>query len=144
MNPLLGNYSPYLYAILRIVAGLTFALHGSQKLFGIPGNQPPLPLTSLMGFGGVIELVCGLLIASGLFASYAAFIASGEMAAAYFMVHFPKGFLPIVNQGDLAVLFCFLFLYIAAHGSGIWSVDAFRKLPAKSSVKSSVPSGQRS
>jgi putative oxidoreductase len=124
MGQFLGKYSPYIYAILRIVAGLTFALHGSQKIFGIPGNKPPMPIASLMGIGGLIELLCGLLIALGLLASYAAFIASGEMAVAYFMLHAPKGFLPIVNQGDLAVLYCFLFLYIAAQGSGSWSVDA--------------------
>lgn len=123
MNTILGNYSPYIYAVLRIITGLTFALHGSQKLFGIPGNKPPVPFTSLMGFGGLIELVCGLLIAFGLLASYAAFIASGEMAVAYFMLHFPKGFLPILNQGDLAVLYCFLFLYISAQGAGVWSLD---------------------
>ncbi len=123
MDRFLGQYSPYIYAILRIMAGLTFAFHGIQKLFGFPGNKPPMPLASLMGVGGLIELVCGLLIALGLFASYAAFIASGEMAIAYFMLHAPKGFLPIVNQGDLAVLYCFVFLYIAAYGSGVWSID---------------------
>jgi putative oxidoreductase len=135
MNPLLGNYSPYIYAILRIIIGLSFALHGSQKLFGVPGNKPPTSIASFMGIGGLLELVCGLLIALGLFASYAAFIASGEMAVAYFMLHSPKGFLPIVNQGELAVLYCFIFLYIAAQGSGIWSVDAsIRKTRAKSSA----------
>jgi putative oxidoreductase len=135
MNPLLGNYSPYIYAILRIIVGLSFALHGSQKLLGVPGNKPPISIASFMGIGGLLELVCGLLIALGLFASYAAFIASGEMAVAYFMLHSPKGFLPIVNQGELAVLYCFIFLYIAAQGSGIWSVDAaIRKTRAKSSA----------
>jgi putative oxidoreductase len=124
MNRFLGRYSPYLYAILRIVAGLMFAVHGSQKLLGLPGNHPPLPLASLMGVAGVIELIGGLMIAIGLLTSYAAFIASGEMAAAYFMAHFPRHILPIINQGELAVLFCFLFLYIAAQGSGVWSVDA--------------------
>jgi putative oxidoreductase len=124
MDKFLGNYSPHIYAILRIVAGLTFALHGSQKLFGIPGDKQSVSIVSLMGFGGLIELVCGLMIALGLLASYAAFIASGEMAVAYFMLHFPKGFLPIINQGDLAVLYCFLFLYVATRGSGPWSVDA--------------------
>ena len=128
MNQLLNKYSPYIYAILRIVSGLTFALHGSQKLFGFPGNKQPMPLTSIMGIGGMIEFVCGILIALGLFSSFAAFLASGEMAVAYFWLHFPKGFLPIINGGDLAVLFCFLFLYIAAQGSGVWSVDAFTKV----------------
>jgi putative oxidoreductase len=127
MEQFLGNYSTYIYAILRIIAGLTFALHGSQKLFGFPGDRPPVQIASLMGIGGAIELVCGLLIALGLLTGYVAFIASGEMAAAYFMVHFPKGFLPTVNQGDLSVLYCFLFLYIAAQGAGIWSLKAFGK-----------------
>lgn len=127
MEQFLGNYSIYIYAILRIVAGLTFALHGSQKLLGFPGDKPPVPIASLMGIGGLLELVCGLLIALGLLTSYAAFIASGEMAVAYFMLHSPKGFLPTINQGDLSVLYCFLFLYIAAQGSGVWSLDALRK-----------------
>jgi putative oxidoreductase len=127
MNPFLARYSPYIYAILRIVAGLSFALHGTQKILGIPGGKPPLSITSFLGFGGLLELVCGLLIAIGLLTSYAAFIASGEMAVAYFMLHASKGFLPIVNGGELAMLYCFLFLYIAAHGSGIWSIDASRR-----------------
>ena len=113
---LLVHYSPYIYAILRVIVGLSFALHGTQKVFGIPDNKTPVPIASLLGIGGLIELLCGLLIALGLWSSYAAFLASGEMAAAYFMVHAPKGFLPIVNGGELAVLYCFLFLYIAAHG----------------------------
>jgi putative oxidoreductase len=100
-----------------------FAMHGSQKLFGVPGERSPAPLVSLMGLAGAIEFVGGLMIALGLLATYAAFIASGQMAAAYFMSHFPRGFLPIINQGELAALYCFLFLYIAATGSGIWSVD---------------------
>jgi putative oxidoreductase len=134
MDRFLGKYAPYIYAILRIIVGLSFALHGSQKLFGIPGDKPPLSVTSFMGFGGLLELVCGLLIALGLLAGYAAFIASGEMAVAYFMLHAPNGFLPIVNQGELAVLYCFLFLYIAARGSGVWSVDALtnRRKPRSS------------
>lgn len=111
MNQFLEKYSPYIYAILRIVSGLMFAMHASQKVFGIPGGKSPVPLASLLGVGGILELVCGLLIALGLVASYAAFIASGEMAVAYFMMHASHGFLPIVNQGDLAVLYCFLFLY---------------------------------
>ena len=122
MNQFLEKYSPYIYAILRIVSGLMFAMHGSQKVFGIPGGKSPVPLASLLGVGGILELVCGLLIALGLVASYAAFIASGEMAVAYFMMHASHGFLPIVNQGELAVLYCFLFLYIAARGSGVWSI----------------------
>ena len=124
MEKIVGRYSPYIYAVVRIIAGLLFAMHGSQKLLGTPGNKPPMPLASLMGVAGIIELVCGLLIAFGLLAGYAAFIASGEMAVAYFMAHFPHHPLPIINQGEPAVLYCFLFLYIAAVGSGIWSLDA--------------------
>ncbi len=129
MERFLGRFEPYFYAILRIIAGFLFVWHGTQKLFGypaMPGNQPSQPLNALMTAGGVIELVCGLLILIGLFAGFAAFLASGMMAAAYFMVHAPKGFLPIEeggNSGERAVLYCFIFLYIAVRGSGIWSVD---------------------
>jgi putative oxidoreductase len=125
MTRYLGRYSPHIYAVLRIVAGLLFMTHGVQKLFGMFGMKP-MPLGSLPGVAGVIELVCGTLVLVGLFGSIAAFIASGEMAAAYFMAHLPQGFWPIVNKGELAALYCFLFLYIAATGSGIWSIDALR------------------
>jgi putative oxidoreductase len=126
MAPLLGRYASQTYALLRIVAGLMFAMHGSQKLLGFPpGMEGPLP--PLMMVAGTIELVCGLLIAVGLFTSYAAFLASGQMAAAYFMAHASRGPLPILNQGELAVVYCFLFLYFAAQGSGIWSVDGSRR-----------------
>ena len=127
MERVLGRYAPYFFAIMRIVVGLMFAMHGSQKLFNVPpGEHMPVPLASLMGAAGIIELVAGLLIAIGLLGGFAAFIASGEMAVAFFMAHFPspKGFLPIQNGGELAVAYCFLFLYIAAHGSGVWSVDS--------------------
>ena len=124
MERFLGKYSDYFYALLRIVAGLLFAMHGSQKLFGWPSSTPPGPLNTV---AGVIELVCGLMIAIGLLTSFAAFLASGEMAVAYFMVHAPKASLPILNQGELAVLYCFLFLYIASRGSGRLSVDSVRR-----------------
>lgn len=127
MERFLGKYAPYLYALLRIVAGLMFAMHGSQKLLGFPGGQDPVPLFSLFGLAGVIELVGGLMIAFGFLASPAAFIASGMMAVAYFMAHAPQGALPILNGGEPAVLYCFLFLYIAAQGSGVWSVDAAKR-----------------
>jgi putative oxidoreductase len=126
MERFLGTYAPYLYALLRIVAGLMFAMHGSQKLFGIPGGKDPVALFSMMGSAGVVELVGGLLIALGLFASIAAFIASGQMAVAYFMAHAPQAALPLLNGGEAAVLYCFLFLYIAARGSGVWSLDSLR------------------
>jgi putative oxidoreductase len=136
MERLLGTYSPYLYALLRIVSGLLFALHGSQKLLGFPGDKDPVQLFSLMGLAGVIELVCGLMIAFGLLASIAAFIASGQMAFAYFMAHAPQAALPILNGGEHTVLFCFLFLYIAAQGSGVWSLDALnnRRRPVRTTV----------
>lgn len=124
MEGFLGRYSPHFYAILRIVAGLLFAMHGSQKLLGWPGDGDTVPLASMMGVAGIIELVAGIMIAIGFLTSWAAFIASGEMAVAFFMAHFPEHWNPLVNQGELAVLYCFLFLYMAARGSGIWSVDA--------------------
>jgi putative oxidoreductase len=127
MERYVGKYAPQIYALVRIVAGLMFAMHGMQKLFGFPGNQPSADIASLLGIAAIIELVCGILIAIGLFADYAAFIASGEMAVAYFMAHFPRHPLPILNQGEPAVLYCFLFLYIAFRGSGPLSVDSFRR-----------------
>lgn len=131
MERFLGKYSSYIYAILRIVSGLMFAMHGTQKLFGWPGNRPAQPISSLLGVAGVIELVTGLMIALGLLASIAAFIASGQMAVAYFYMHAQGGIWPILNQGELAVLYCFLFLYIAARGSGPLSVDStIRRGPA--------------
>lgn len=126
MDRFLGNYAPHIYALLRIVAGLLFAMHGTQKLFGWPGDGNTVELASMMGLAGIIELVGGLMIAFGVFASWAAFIASGEMAVAYFMAHAPQAMWPLQNQGELAVLYCFLFLYIAARGAGIWSVDGAR------------------
>ena len=126
MTRWLGRYSPYIYALLRIVAGLLFSLHGVQKLFGALGGQA-VELASQLGVAGIIELVGGVLIAIGLFTSPVAFIASGEMAAAYFLSHAPRGLWPIQNGGELAVLYCFVFLYFAAMGSGKWSVDSLRK-----------------
>jgi putative oxidoreductase len=128
MNKWLGRFSPQIYAILRIVAGFLFACHGAQKLFGALGGQQ-MPLGSLMGVAGIIELVGGILIAVGFLTSCAAFVASGEMAFAYFMQHFPKAPLPVNNNGDAAVLFCFLFLYMAAHGAGTWSIASALKKP---------------
>jgi putative oxidoreductase len=126
MEKVLGSFAPQIYALFRIVAGLLFAQHGAQKLFGALGGEQ-VELVSRAGLAGVIELFGGLLIAIGLFAGLAAFIASGEMAFAYFIAHASGGLFPIQNRGELAVLYCFVFLYIAARGSGIWSVDAARK-----------------
>jgi putative oxidoreductase len=118
----LARLSEPAYAAFRIVFGVLFAFHGAQKILGMFGGQMP-PMGSQMWFAGVIELGCGLLIAIGLLAGIAAFLASGEMAAAYFIAHAPRGPLPIQNQGELAVLYCFAFLYISARGAGWLSVD---------------------
>ncbi len=112
--------------MLRIVAGLLFVQHGCAKLLHVP-YQPMfdhLQLMSLLGLQGVIELVGGGLLTIGLFSRPVAFILSGDMAVAFFMVHFPKTWLPILNGGDLAVLFCFTFLYLWVAGPGPWSLDA--------------------
>ena len=129
MERFLGRYSTYIYAILRIVVGLLFAMHGTQILFGYPpwpATMHAPPLDTFMMVGGIIELVTGVLVLIGLFASFAAFIASGTMAVAYFMVHQPMAAWPASNMGDAAVLNCFIFLYIASRGSGVWSVDSMR------------------
>jgi putative oxidoreductase len=134
MTRFLGRYSEQLYALLRIVAGWCFFIHGTAKLFGWPGERPPVEIMSLMGLAGIIEIVAGLLILLGLFASVAAFIASGEMAAAYFMAHASEGtpLFPFLNGGEAAVLFCFFFLYVAAKGAGSWSLAAALKKPGLS------------
>jgi putative oxidoreductase len=111
------------YAILRIAAGLLFAFHGAQKLFGM-FDGTARPLASIMGLAGIIEFAGGILIMIGLVAGLVAFAASGQMAFAYFLAHAPRGGWPIQNEGELAALFCFVFLFIAARGAGIWSVDA--------------------
>jgi putative oxidoreductase len=115
------RFEPYAYALLRIVAGLLFLFHGLQKLFGLYGGQT-VELLSLRGLAGLIELVGGAMIMIGLYTSPVAFIASGEMAFAYFMSHQPQAFWPIQNRGELAALYCFVFLYISTRGSGPLSV----------------------
>lgn len=117
----LSKWVEPIYALLRVVAGLLFACHGAQKLFGAFGGQ--VAGEPLMILAGVIELGGGLLIALGLLTPIAAFLASGQMAVAYFKVHAPQGAWPIENGGELAVLYCFLFLYVAARGGGPYSVD---------------------
>lgn len=115
------RYAPYVYTAFRFVTGFLFMFHGLQK-FGLLGGQAQ-PIASMLGAAAIIEAGGGLLVAIGLFTRPAAFIASGEMAVAYFMAHQPKGTWPIQNQGELAVLFCFAFLYIATRGAGRYSVD---------------------
>lgn len=130
MESFLGRYSTYIYAILRIVTGFLFMWHGSQKLFGFPPSGTPSAdgLSTLIAVAGGIELIGGILIMIGLFTAIAAFISSGLMAVAYFTAHFSmSAFLPLQNQGELAVIYCFLFLYIASRGSGIWSVESIFK-----------------
>lgn len=114
--------APHAFALLRLVAGVMFLMHGTRKLWGWPGGGKPA--TSLLAVtGGWIEVVTGTLIAAGLLAGWAAFVASGTMAVAYWLRHGPQAFLPIENKGELAVLYCFLFLWIAAHGAGAWSLE---------------------
>lgn len=124
-NPL-TPYTNVIYAFFRFFAGLLFLFHGTQKLFGFPGDRDPVALSSLAGMAGLIETVGGLMIALGFYAAPAAFVASGTMAVAYFLRHAGQGFLPIVNRGELAVLYCFGFLLIAAMGSGRYSIDGLR------------------
>ena len=113
---------PHARSLLRIFAGFTFSLHGAQKLLGLFGGHTAQFLT-LPWVAGVLEGAGGLLILLGLLTSPVAFVLSGEMAVAYFMSHFPRGFWPIKNGGELAVLYCFIFLYLFAAGGGPWSAD---------------------
>ena len=124
MRPILGTWVEPVYMLLRMVAGFLFWCHGAQKLLGLfPGPNGPMHPHGIFLVAGIIEFVCGALIVVGWFGSLAALLASGEMAVAYFMAHFPHGFLPIKNGGEPAVLLCFVFLLIAAKGSGALSVD---------------------
>ena len=120
---MLRRVEPQLYAVARMVFGFLFLMHGLQKLLGIAGGTP-LPLASLPGAAGLIETVGGVLIIGGLVTRVVAFVCAGEMAAAYFMVHQPQAIWPVQNGGEPAVLFCFAFLYMAARGGGIWSLDS--------------------
>lgn len=123
--PNLTAWSPRVLSILRIMTGLLFLQHGLSKFFGFPVPFPvPAPLPPLLMAAGTIEIVAGVLIIFGLFTRPAAFIASGEMAIAYFMQHAPKSFYPLANNGEGAILFCFAFLYLVFAGPGPWSVDA--------------------
>ena len=125
---ILGRYSEYVYAIFRIVFGLLLLMHGTQKFFDFPGAKQPMgSLSGMLLVSGIIELVCGFLVMIGFFSSLAAFLATGMLAVAYFMVHQPMAPMPIQNGGEPAVAYCFVFLYIAARGSGILSVDSMMK-----------------
>ena len=124
----LSRWQPQLLALLRIVAALLFMEHGLAKLLHFPVPQPgvPDPLPTILVAAAVIEIVGGTLVTLGLFTRLAAFIMSGEIAIGYFMAHAPKSFWPIVNMGEAAILYCFIFLYIAAAGPGAWSIDGAR------------------
>jgi len=125
MDTLFVEWSPRLLSILRIVTAFLFIQHGSMKLLGFPPSEAfaGLKLFSLIGFAGALELFGGLLVLLGFFTRPVAFILSGEMAFAYFMPHAPHGVFPILNRGELSVLYCFVFLYLAVAGGGVWSVD---------------------
>jgi putative oxidoreductase len=114
-------------SVLRIMTGLLFLEHGTQKLlhFSLPAD-PGRPLTTLLLVQGIIELVGGVLIAIGFLTRPVAFILAGDMAVAYFMRHTPQSFFPVVNRGDSAILYCFVFLYLFVAGGGVWSVDELR------------------
>lgn len=124
------SWAPYFHSILRVVSGLLLIPIGSMKLFawpmGMPPNNATAPLLSQMGVGGVLEVVGGALILIGLCTRPVAFVLSGEMAVAYWQFHAPMGFWPMMNQGQPAILLCFIFLYLSAAGAGPWSVDAWR------------------
>jgi putative oxidoreductase len=127
MAEFMKPYGGQTYALMRIIVGALFLCHGLSKLLGFPVPPPPGAPPFIIYFGGTVELVCGSLVFIGLFTRWAAFIASGFMAFAYWLAHGTKAFFPIANQGELAVLYCFVFLFIAAHGAGMWSVDATRQ-----------------
>lgn len=121
---MLVRFEPYAFALFRIVFGFLFFQFGTQKLCGWPNTPSGYTPTTLTKIAACIELTCGFLIMVGLAAEFAAFLASGEMAIAYFLAHFPVAVWPLVSRGVPAVLFCFSFLFIATHGAGVWSIDA--------------------
>jgi len=129
LNSITTQWTPRLLSVLRIVSAFLYMAHGSQKLLGFPTSGPPRPgpLSTLMMTAGIIELCGGALILLGLFTRPVAFILSGQMAVAYFMSHAPQGFWPLLNRGELAALYSFLFLYFSVAGAGPWSVDQFLK-----------------
>lgn len=126
--PWLSRWQPQLLALLRIFAALLFMEHGTAKLFHFPVAQPgvPSPLPPLLVAAAIIEVAGGILVTLGLFTRIAAFVMSGEIAVGYFIAHFPRSFWPIVNMGEAAILYSFIFLYIAGAGAGAWSLDRLR------------------
>ena len=124
MPAFLKPHHEALYAVMRIVTGFTFLWHGSQKLLGFPGGMPEGAPAFVIWVAGPIELLGGLFLMAGFMTRWAAFLCSGTMAAAYWMAHGLKAPLPLQNGGELAVVYCFIFLYIASRGAGIWSIDS--------------------
>jgi len=127
-GPIPARWAPYLRSVLRIVVAFLFIAHGMQKFFGFPSAEvrAGVPAMSLLGLASMLEMLGGALLFLGFFTRPVAFLLSGEMAVAYFMSHAPQGFWPLVNRGEPAVLFCFIWLYFAAAGGGPWSLDAAR------------------
>ena len=130
----ISKHEPQIYAIFRIVAGFLFLWHGSQKLFAFPPEVQEIP-TFIMFIAGPIEFFGGILIMIGLWTPWVAFICSGQMAFAYWMVHGTHAILPVVNGGELAITYCFLFLYIASRGSGVISIDNFLEMRGQNSMR---------
>ena len=127
MPSFMRPYSAQTYALMRMMTGFLFLWHGTQKLLSIPVPPPPQLPAFVLAIAGPIELIGGTLVMIGLYAGWAAFFCSGLMAFAYWMVHGTQALLPIQNMGELAALYCFVFLYISSQGSGIWSLDAARQ-----------------
>ena len=126
----LNAWAPRFLSIMRVIAGLIFLAHGTQKLLSFPATERVTEMFTLSWYAGVIELICGALIAIGLLTRPAAFLASGTMAFAYWIAHAPRDFFPVNNGGDAAILYCFLFLYLVFAGPGPWSLDAARSRTA--------------
>jgi putative oxidoreductase len=127
-GPIPASWSTRLLSVLRIIAAFILIAHGTQKLFGFPATEPQssVPLVSIFGLAGVLETFGGLLLLLGLFTRPLAFVLSGEMAVAYFMFHAPRGFWPLLYHGETPVLLCFIFLFLASAGGGVWSLDSRR------------------
>jgi len=133
MDSLIATWTPRLLSVLRIITGLLFMEHGTSKLlhFPPPGPEMPAELPPLIVLAGILELVGGALVAAGLFTRIVAFVLSGEMAIAYFFAHAKASFFPLVNHGEAAILYCFVFLYLAFAGGGEWSLDRMIRPNAK-------------